>query len=204
MVEFQIVDTWGPGSLSVELTDGHARLEVRFWPSDERFELLLDGQPIPNAENRFGGSLDGRRVVVSLFDRQLLVAVDDQVLGRLPIPTGDAPAEPPAEPIRIGVQVLGVILEGLRLYRDVYYTHPIGVRGRWALGKPAKLGDGEVFVLGDNSPIADDSRTWPEGPGIDVRTLVGRPMILWFRPMPARWGSWDFQVPDPTQIRYIP
>ncbi len=34
----------------------------------------------------------------------------------------------------------------------------------------------EYFVLGDNAAISDDSRSWLSGPGVDAKTLVGRPL----------------------------
>jgi len=34
----------------------------------------------------------------------------------------------------------------------------------------------EYFVLGDNAVISDDSRSWPSGPGVDAKLLVGRPL----------------------------
>jgi signal peptidase I len=39
-----------------------------------------------------------------------------------------------------------------------------------------QLGPTEYFVLGDNAAISDDSRSWPSGPGVDAKRLVGRPL----------------------------
>jgi hypothetical protein len=39
-----------------------------------------------------------------------------------------------------------------------------------------QLGPTEYFVLGDNGAISDDSRSWPTGPGIDEKLLIGRPI----------------------------
>jgi signal peptidase I len=39
-----------------------------------------------------------------------------------------------------------------------------------------QLGPAEYFVLGDNAAISDDSRSWPAGPGIDEKRLIGRPI----------------------------
>ena len=39
-----------------------------------------------------------------------------------------------------------------------------------------QLGPMEYFVLGDNSAVSDDSRSWPSGPGLDEKLLVGRPI----------------------------
>lgn len=49
-----------------------------------------------------------------------------------------------------------------------------------------QLGPGEYFVLGDNSPRANDSRLWPQS-GLPQHDLVGRAvMICW---PAARWQS---------------
>jgi signal peptidase I len=66
-----------------------------------------------------------------------------------------------------------------------------------------QLGDGQYFVLGDNSPISKDSRCWPDGPAVEAGLLVGRPFLVHFPAQQVRWGDWRFQVPDPSRIRYI-
>jgi len=37
-----------------------------------------------------------------------------------------------------------------------------------------RLGSHEYFVVGDNATISDDSRNWPNGPGLDDKLLVGK------------------------------
>lgn len=44
------------------------------------------------------------------------------------------------------------------------------------LGEGWQLGPREYFVLGDNGAVSDDSRSWPSGPGIDAKMLIGRPI----------------------------
>jgi len=213
MVEFRLVKLWGTGPLVVELADGRHRHALWLWPRAGRYEVRRDGQPLARTtgplgqptegalKGPVGGALSGRRVVVSLFDRQLTAALEGRVLVRLPL--ADHSAEPPADPIRIGAGRLGVILDGLRVLRDVYFNQPVGVDARWAVEKPVVLGPDEYFVLGDNSPISQDSRTWPSGPAVNRRMLIGRPMLVWFPARQVRLGPWSLQVPDPAEIRYI-
>jgi signal peptidase I len=130
--------------------------------------------------------------------------MDGAVIGTWdrPLPAGARAST--AEPVRIGARRLGVVIENLRLCRDVHYTRPTGVHARWGIGRPVQLGEDEFFLLGDNSPVSEDSRTWPGGPGVAANLLIGRPLLVHFSLRQARLGPLEFQVPDPTRMRYIP
>jgi signal peptidase I len=58
----------------------------------------------------------------------------------------------------------------LQVYRDVYYTPP----KRPVASLARQLGPDEYFILGDNSPISVDSRSWMGGETVPARLLVGR------------------------------
>ena len=61
-----------------------------------------------------------------------------------------------------------------KVFRDVYYTDV----PRPGTGEPLEkyeLGPDEYFVLGDNSPISDDSRHWLH-PGLPSSAIVGKPL----------------------------
>ena len=40
-----------------------------------------------------------------------------------------------------------------------------------------QLAAGEYYVRGDNSPVSEDSRTWPEPGTADAKLLVGKPLV---------------------------
>jgi signal peptidase I len=107
----------------------------------------------------------------SHLDYRVFVSVD----GREVLSTTDAQYSPQVEqlqktrtvnPVGIRVQASDGPLElhGLRIDRDVHY---IGYDVQRAMaGTPFTVGPDEYFVLGDNSPLSEDSRRWrapPEG-----------------------------------------
>ncbi|HYW80172.1 MAG TPA: S26 family signal peptidase [Thermoguttaceae bacterium] len=208
MLSLRVVRTFGQsGLLLVRLGDGCDDFEVRFDPSRRRWEVLRNRQAVPGAIGELPAIDDGLLLEVSLFDRQFLMAMNGRtVITRTYYPS---PPEPHASnelrngSLAIGSRALGVKLRDLRVYRDVYYTHPIGPNGRWGLDRPVKLSDDEYFVLGDNSPISGDSRTWPDGPSVDAKLLVGKPLLVHFPARRVKVWNWTFQVPDLSKIRYI-
>ncbi|MCE9606997.1 MAG: signal peptidase I [Planctomycetia bacterium] len=79
------------------------------------------------------------------------------------------------------------------------YTPPRSYRGplRW------QLGPDEYFVVGDNAELSDDSRLWPEGPGVAAQLIVGKPFAVHYPLRAATWYGIPFNVPDVSAIRYI-
>ena len=192
------------GQLAIRATDGRDEFQVRINPKRSRYEVLRNGRPVPWAGGKSPPLVDGMTVTVSLFDQQFLLAFDGRKVVRQPYDPSQQTSQPTSRPFAVGsLGGLWVVITNLRVYRDVYYTHPIGPQGRWGLDDPFRLGEEEYFVLGDNSPISDDSRTWPEGPAVAANLLVGKPFLVHFPAKRVQLGRWEFQVPDPTKIRYI-
>ena len=40
-----------------------------------------------------------------------------------------------------------------------------------------RLAAGQYYVLGDNSPVSEDSRRWPTGE-VNAKLLVGKPLVV--------------------------
>ena len=204
LLSFDLVRAWGDGSLAVRWSDGTTDFQFHVNPSTERYQVLRNGQVLPDGKGRLPGPIGRNQFELSTMDHQYIVAMDRKVIGTWPGVPVEEPDRPTDTPVQIGVMRLGAVIEHVRLFRDVYYTHPTGLRARWGVGRPVQLGSRELFVLGDNSPVSEDSRTWEGGPGVAVTLLTGRPLLIHFPSRQIRLGPWEFQVPDPTRMRYIP
>lgn len=111
-------------------------------------------------------------ILVSTVDRRLTVVIDRDIILEEPL------SEPPpcnSTPFAFGAVGLDLDLHRVRIYRDVYYVRPIGIQARWAFDTPVQLGEDDYFILGDNSRVSQDSRTWPGGPAVSRSRIFGRP-----------------------------
>ena len=175
-------------------------------------EILREGQ-LPTGGRRL-------HIQASNFDRRLVLAVNGElVFAPIDFP-GEQPsaADPMAPPTaeetyeylqaqsQLGVTVTSGCcrLSGLRLFRDVYYTRG---RARYGIDAAVRIPAGHYFVLGDNSPVSFDSRSWQQ-PFVPHRLLVGKPFVVH---LPSRPGvlslggrELTIRLPDFHRIRYIP
>ncbi len=203
-LSFRLARIFGDGCLLIGATDGGNEFEVRIEPAQSRCDVYRNGRKLETPGPReLPGRYDDLLVEVSLFDQQFLLALGGHPVVVSPYGRVSPPPKASCRPLAIASQGLGMEIRSLRVYRDVYYTRPVGFRGRWGLDEPVRLGPEEYFVLGDNSLISEDSRSWPDGPAVAARLLVGRPFLVHFPARRVHLGVWDFQVPDPGRIRYI-
>jgi len=204
LLSFQLTRVFGEGQLFMRASDGREEFEVRIESEGHVYHVYRNGRPLGT---HGGGKMPewtgGLHLEMSLVDCQFLLAFDGHPAVVFPYePTAPRPS-PTSQPLAIGSLGLGVELRDVRVYRDVYYTHPIGLRGRWGLDDPVLLRREEYFVLGDNSPISEDGRSWPQGPALRATLLVGKPVLVHLPSRALELGPWHFQVPDPARIRFI-
>lgn len=204
LLSFRLVKLAGEGRLWLRASDGREEFRVRIDAGELRYQVFRNaqqGQPL--ARGTLPDRLEEVQVELSLFDQQLVLGLGGRAVSACPYQPADRRLRPVSRPFAIGSEGLEVEIREVRVFRDVYYTHPVGPDARWALDRPVRLAEEEYFVLGDNSPISEDSRTWPGGPGVPAKLLIGKPLVVHFPARRIDWGPWHFQVPDPAKIRYI-
>ena len=145
----------------------------------------------------------------AVVDRRLTVALDGEPLFE-PLDYEDPRPGPMADasPIALGVRGGAMTVSDFKVFRDVYYTSTLGGGPRRPHGvqNPYVLGAGEYFVLGDNSPVSNDSRFWSTSPVVPRAMFLGKPFLVH---LPGEvvalevFGRSIYWVPDPRKIRYI-
>ena len=150
-----------------------------------------------------------QRLEVSIVDRRLIVALDGEpVFAPYDFEEEDRGPGVFASPIGIGLNGGSAEVSELQLFRDIYYTSALFSTPRrpFAVDAPYLLGPDEYFVLGDNSPVSNDSRFWPDKPVVPAKAFVGKPFMVH---LPGRmfevraFGRSLCWIPDPREIRYI-
>jgi signal peptidase I len=170
--------------------------------------------PEPVDDARAGAGSQRLAIEVALCDGRLCVAID----GQEPFEPYDyeprAAVASPRRPVAIGRSGSAVRLSHLRIYRDVYYTACLDGRAGVGRGvdRPFAIGPGEYFVLGDNSPISNDSRFWAAGPWpaaatVPAQMLLGRPLLVHLPTVAVRQQVLGrdvrYSIPDFRRVRYI-
>jgi len=202
-------------TISVALRSGSDHFVVRV-PVARPGSIELDRNdrivPLANCHNPLENKASYPQTILleaAVFDRRLQVAIDGRPLFD-PFDYDDpVPALPASEsPVAMGVRGGALEITEFRIYRDIYYTSALASTPRHSHGMFATvpLGPDDYFVLGDNSPISNDSRFWIDGPVVKGSMFVGRPFLVHIpgQVVPLQvFGRSVCWVPDPRRIRYI-
>ncbi|HXG09721.1 MAG TPA: signal peptidase I [Gemmataceae bacterium] len=218
MLECDLEVLGGDGWVAFAITDGLDEMtaELPIGTVKEGARLIgrqptadLDGESRVYRTAPDFGLRVGRTYHVGLafVDRRATLVVD----GRPPFAPVDRPAAEQrgevTRPVKVGARGVDVRLSNIRLFRDVHYTEA----GQHGVRAPVRLGAGQYFVLGDNSPNSDDSRFWsdPEGNPAPVPEayLVGKPFLVHLPSRAVRWQGfgrqWQHQVLDWKRVRWL-
>jgi type IV secretory pathway protease TraF len=167
MLSLRASEVRGAGELAIRADIGRAAIEVQLRAAARRYVINQDGQRIAEGECPEAiASKRGIAIELSLFDGQLLLALDGRTAVARPL--GSRAADGPGpEPFSIGARGEALVTE-LRVWRDVYYLP--------TTGGPTRLGADEFYMLGDNSLVSIDSRAWPGGGGLNGEAILGYPL----------------------------
>jgi signal peptidase I len=206
MIYFKMLNLSNEGSLYIRAIVSKRLVWVELDPRNGSYRIKLDNQEILRKANNLPIYLLGKDVIISTFDHQLILSIGGRPIISQPIDELEgleSSIDSNTQQFAIGARNLGIEISDLKVLRDIYYTEPLGPKNRWATDKPLHLGVGQYFVLGDNSPISEDSRTWPEHPTVNENQILGKAFFIMYRSRPARLGEMQFQVADFTRIGYI-
>ena len=195
----------GSGKFVVALSDGIEEMQSEFDLAERKVRLIdsRTGRAMRTAALARNGQSGRCSIEMSLMDRQALLAVAGQPIFKpwsYPAPTEE---RHPVQ-VRFGARGLPVAVRSLKLFRDVYYTED---SGRRAVNAPVTLSANEYFVLGDNSPVSKDSRSWSERTHLTDELFLGKPLVVHLpsRNQRIRVGSWqtEIRIPEISRVRYI-
>jgi len=113
---------------------------------------------------------NGRRIWFGCWDGGCGLWIDDACI--LSSPRPDSAANTPVGRAEV-VTPATTPLRTAQLWRDLYLTPSPG--GHPAPSESWRLGPDELFVVGDNQAVSEDSRTW-KTPGLPRLAIIGRPL----------------------------
>ncbi len=202
LLSFQLAKAVGSGKFFIRATDGREVFRVEMDFENHSLAVFRNDDPRKIVEHTFSFQ-NGMQIVASLVDRQFLLAFDNRQVFAVPLADDGKQLLSTAEPFAIGASGLQAVVEDLRIFRDVYYSEPIGRKPYGWGGVQAVMGDESYFVLGDNSSISEDSRTWGPYAPVLYNSLLGKPLAVIFPARSCTIFGRRFQIPDLSRIRYI-
>lgn len=185
-IECDVEVNSGSGQLELELLEGGRSFRCMIDLNSGLATLSIDGsqQPFdpepdgpenrqPTARTRLKGP-GSYRLMMTNVDDQITLWVNGRIArfeGKTTYPrlSNTSPTEDDLAPVGIGARGAALVVDRIRVLRDVYYVaqhakSPLRNYGMVDLpgGVVFEMGDDQFFVLGDNSPQSKDSRLWTD------------------------------------------
>ena len=157
-----------PSRLWLSVRDGRDAFEVELDRGRRTATLRREEVVIAN---RFCPLTDVCNLEFGICDRQVFLTVNRRVAFREAFEPSERLRQPTASPLALGGDRGELMIEDLKVYRDVYYLEPNQLGQDWTMR--TQLENREILVLGDNVPISRDSRRWPST-GLSHKSLIGR------------------------------
>ena len=161
----------GQGRLALAAVDGNERFQAVLDAGRLQVVLSRDGAPLlhtPVAPEALRGQVE---IEFGLCDQQVLLSLAGRLLVQHAYErTGISQAEV-LHPLAVGASDLGVEVDHLKVWRDIYYVDPLGTSRPWQAEQP--LGSDQFGLLGDNPPVSIDARHWPSSGGTLQSQLIG-------------------------------
>lgn len=174
IADLMLRGTWSPNlgdPLRIRMISGGDSFQVELAASSGQGRLQRNGHEV--AKFSCHAATRQSLLEMAMVDHQVYVALDEvAVLSHVFDPTPGEFAGV-ARAILIESRSQRFPMTELTVLRDVYYTAGLGQLPRLAAPPRYQLGPDEYFVLGDNSPLSADSRTWAE-PAIPAKLIVGK------------------------------
>lgn len=156
---FDIEYVYGDSSYRVNVDLAHRKIELA--------KVASTGESAQHSVSLPGRSGEVKNILLSTFDQQLIVAINEEELLRFELPKRSGKVA--KQPIRIVGKRTPLQFESLQLWRDNYYLGPDGLEGAHSQLTASST---EYILLGDNAPISIDSRLF-EPPGIPKSQITG-------------------------------
>jgi signal peptidase I len=165
------LESAGEGEVCLRASDGRKEFVVRLDLAGGHGEVREGLKVAARFDLRGGMSLEQPCAVgLALADCRLQVVVSGVPIVDYRYEPGDcAERRPTAEPLAIGAVDMPLRFTEWVVSRDIYYLPP---PGKLAMDD-RQLGPNEYWLLGDNTAVSDDSRTWPADLRMTRDALVG-------------------------------
>jgi signal peptidase I len=202
----------GAGQLALRASDRDHDYEVQIALPGGTTRLLVDGATMSEGRVPIARLAEGVSCEVSTIDRQFVFALDGEPLFEplemLESELREASADEKERDARdtndsatfsIGASGVDVRVRGAQIFRDIYYTQlPTGYAEDAVESGIWRVGDDELFVLGDNSPLSQDSRVLPNVP---ISQLIGRPLLVYAPRRAVLWRGRQWNLLDWSRLR---